>query len=401
MYKSATYVLPFGLGPAVSSLTREVNTLDTNDIIVKVAAGTSTTTTTTETQTLTQLLADVPAVLRVRACLTTPLGDGSVLTGANGTPMIIDSVTLKAGDQVLLCNQTAAVGNGIVTVGPTTTTTATVKPRLRDRSLVIVLEGAVNGRGIFLCNGLDYVRISGGPTTAVGAAATLTSEVGVSSNPVTLVGPGSAGSDLRVRFLRAGLGALLQSVDANKGVEIQCPNAETVVRPADVIATEGQMVLQSQYPIVLRWNTGPFLMPSPVYRAKTGTEGHSGALIAVLHGGPPRLPTVGLGLELHTVAATPGPTTSAFVLALQLDNDDRVFTADVTATNDRKAAAVVWRTTDKPDQFVLGSDGVRRPKIIPGDVWTMPIVRLQFSMTGPLAMDVAMPGLRFVWWPVP
>lgn len=373
MYRPTNYL--------ASSLCRDGLGLESEEIMIHLPGEPITS--------LVQFLMEVPALIRVRACLTTPLM--TMTTLMNG-PVIVDGVALKEGESLLLCNQPDDIGNGIVTVGENST------PQRKQRSLVVVTEGTLHARTMFLCDGWNYLRI-GGSASDGGAVVTLQSEtpssVSAAKLATSLVGPGSIADDLRVRYLRPAGGATLRIVDNDRGLEVEAPHATNELRPGDIVATDGQMVVDHDFPWECAWLDEPLQLPSLVYRASLSPS--TGSVTFQLHGRPPQFPLVVLELDLVSIVPI-GTPDMTFRLGLRVGTDPKEFVADALVRQNNPHIQLTWRQ-EPPDEYACGADNIPRPQFATR-AWTGQVMRMEWDTDVPLPTDIAIVSIRLVWWPV-
>ena len=336
MYTATNYQRSTG---RLEGLIMELNTLDTNEIHVRLPDILG-------QLTLSDFLKEIPAFIRVRACLSSPLLDRSLLLNghdATGTPFIVDNVNVVRGDLLLITNQTPTDNNGVFLVGDPILAPMQFAGQLA-KSLIFVEEGRLYANALFALNNDDFVRISGtGGGTVDPSPVTIASENGgpagsmgliggrpirsVGGTPPALIGPNNLPPALRTRYLTATGGAVLKSIDNLRGIEISAPNAVTTVRIADIVSTNGQFLLHPEVARAVAWSPDPVLCPGLVFRCPPVPGPVIGDAVCVLADAPGLLGGASFDLEFvacSTASASVTPHSPTFIV--------NCFVEDVIAT---------------------------------------------------------------------
>lgn len=325
-------------------------------------------------------------VRTARVVAQTPV-DLAALVAAGGTPPRVDGVDLQRGDVVLLVAQVDARENGLWTCGIPGPSGRVVVPSAG--SLVRVAEGARASGWLYTCTAYQ---------AATGASTFL---------PVVSPAP----TKTQVDALRVDAGSV-----GGRGADSLADLRHTVaLRPADVVATGGQLTVETHGAWAPRFDDSPTWPPAwsglglPVlrYRASSGVAPHAGDVCFVVPGLPPERAgvTYGYGLEALVLGALDGAGTSWTVTVRLAVAEDGAWREEgswrgtlalpptgasaprrvalVSAAPEDVAATGTVRTSDGSDRppWPLGTRGAATP-----------VLGLSLAGATPLGADVAFLG---------
>lgn len=245
---------------------------------------------------------------------------------------------------------------------------------------------------------------------------TLATETATSgTGAITLVGPTNSSPNLKIRYLLAGQGIRLTTVDAGRGLRMSgsaVSNTSTAVRSVDVVATNGQFRIDTVFPQnASQWPLGPFTVPCLVYTASGSSISHQGGVNFLVGDIPPAPCAFDLEFSLTRSASQESAAPSTEVvwqvtLTLPTANASVAYNGLLTvpagAFLGTKAVRcpVVWDESPAQLYKLVGPDGTigMRPTL-PADAAGSEVFHVCLLMTNSvLPLDVGILGMRFVWW---
>lgn len=179
----------------------------------------------------------------------------------------------------------------------------------------------------------------------------------------------------------------------------RAPNACSVLRPIDVLATRGQIVLDTNFPISVPWHSVPLPVACMVYR-QSATGLHSGSMTFVVH----EVPTVRtlanrMMRMVPDVRVRPVDTTTSEVVTLAVtlrvsSGEYTVFTG--LQTIDAQGSPIRWNE-EPADAFFRDTDnGVGMN--VQWDETKPWLCQFEWSGADPLTVDLCVPSVRLIWW---
>lgn len=136
MYSRSNYNRSYNYGSQLWNVTRELEMLTTDGVIVANADE--------PPMPLSERLQHTPVLRRVKVAARQDIPWAHIVAPPTTPPLVVDDIALAKGDALLLTAQTES-RNGVVVLGED------AEPWLEDHSLVAVLDGTEFARSLFLC----------------------------------------------------------------------------------------------------------------------------------------------------------------------------------------------------------------------------------------------------------